>query len=100
MEFDYNLADDGIHITDDYFSIIFDGTCHEAGIPYDSIVRSYSSMPYFDPNGHSLQIMLSEYSIGSVLKTIIDSKFVSYNFTTNSDQITAVISDFEQPFGD
>ena len=42
-------------------------------------------MPYFDPLGNDFQIMISEYSIESLLKAFIDGNELKYNTTINSE---------------
>ena len=72
LEFDYSMIDEGIHINDDFLTIIFDGTCHPAGQDDSDVQRDYTKMPLYDPNGKALQVLVSEYSLDSVLKSIID----------------------------
>jgi len=96
---DYSLVDKGVHICDTFISVILDGTFHSASFDDSKIVRDYSAMPYFDPKGRHLQVLISEYSFQSILKTVIDSNLISYNHTLTSDEISSLISDFEDPFG-
>jgi len=92
---DYDLVDTGVHVSDTFISIVFDGTFHPASFDDSQIERDYTVMPYFDPNGRHLQVLVSEYSMNSILKTIIDSDFISYNHTLSSDEMESLISDFE-----
>ena len=57
-------------------------------------------MPYFEKNGKELQILVSEYSLYTILKSVIDLHYLKYNTTVTSDAIQSIISDFEKPFGD
>lgn len=47
LEIDYAFTDQGIAISEDYISLIFDGTCHPADKHDDVQSRKYSEMPYF-----------------------------------------------------
>jgi hypothetical protein len=99
VEMDYSLIDKGVHISDDFISIVFDGTFHPASFDDSSITRDYSTMPYYDPLGRHLQVLFSEYSMKSILKTVVDSNLIQYNSTLSSDEIESLISDFTDPFG-
>jgi hypothetical protein len=45
------LVDEGLYISDDFLTIIFDGTVHPADKEDSALTRNYSKMPYFDPEG-------------------------------------------------
>lgn len=100
LEFDYRLTDDGVHITDNSLSVIFDGTCHPANEDHKHIKRNYNNMPVFDPQGNQLQIFIGEYAMTSFLETVVDLHYLKYNTSMSSDQIESIIEDFETPFGD
>lgn len=65
---DYRLVDDGIVVTDDYFSVVMDGTVHLAN-ESEPANKTFSRLPLHDPDGAEVQIMVSEYSLNSVLRT-------------------------------
>jgi hypothetical protein len=57
-------------------------------------------MPYFRPQGNDFQIMVSEYSIESLLKAYIDGNELKFNTTLSSETVGSLINDFERVFGD
>jgi hypothetical protein len=97
---DYGLTDKGVHVSDDFISTIFDGTMHEANISSGDIVRHFSQMPYYDPTARDMQIFVSEYSISTILKTVVDSDYVHFTEALNDDNIDGIIPDFDMVFGD
>jgi len=56
-------------------------------------------MPYYQQDGRHLQILISEYSMKSILKTIVDSNVIKYNKTLSMDEISSLIEDFDKTFG-
>ena len=88
-----------MHVGGDFISAVFDGTFHPASFDDTRIVRDFSSIPYFDGNGKQVQLLISEYSMNTILKTIIDLDYINGNKTFNSDEIQSIVPDFEQPFG-
>ena len=70
----------------------------DASIP-DTQSRTYSQMPYYDPNARDMQIFVSEYSISTVLKTVVDSDYIKFTEYLNDDNINGIIPDFDAPFG-
>jgi len=57
-------------------------------------------MPFFRPQGSDFQIMVSEYSIESLLKAYIDGNELKFNTTLGSETVGSLINDFERVFGD
>jgi hypothetical protein len=97
---DYMLVDDGIHVSEDFISSIVDGTFHPIGVNDSSIERNFNTMPLYESNGRELQVLISEYSMNTVLRSMIDLDKLDYEDYLTSDQILALIEDFEEPFGD
>ena len=54
FEVDYSLVDEGVHVTDKFISVIFDGTFHKIGIDDSKIQRTYNNLPYYEENGRNL----------------------------------------------
>ena len=92
--------DKGLNIDDKFLSFVLDGTCHLADAPHKNIQRTYNKMPLYNVNGKDLQVFVSEYSLTSFLKTIIDLKSLNYTFNVTSEQVQSVIDNFDKPFGD
>lgn len=42
---------------------------------------------------------MSEYSLNSVLGSFVNSKKLKFNYTMDSDNVQAIIYDFEKAFG-
>ena len=51
LEVDYSLVDEGVHVSDKFISIVFDGTIHTLGSPVPAMEKTYSTLPYFKPDG-------------------------------------------------
>lgn len=66
LDIDYGLTSEGIVVTDDYFSIIMDGTFHLSEDP-EPEVKNFTTMPIHVPEAEEVQIMISEYSINQLL---------------------------------
>jgi hypothetical protein len=96
---DYHLVDKGIFFTDEYFSIVMNGTIHlvnksNRGNTY------FNTMPIHNDDGAEIQIMLSEYSINSALLTAVELDIINFKYTEQSSTtVEAVIADFERAFG-
>ena len=54
FEIDYSLVDEGVHVTDKFISVVFDGTFHKIGIDVPDIKRTYNELPYYETNGRNL----------------------------------------------
>jgi hypothetical membrane protein len=58
-------------------------------------------VPYNDRSGRSLQVILTEYTINTILKSIVELDWFSYERNMTSDDISSmIISDFENSFGE
>jgi len=57
-------------------------------------------MPLHDPDGSEIQLMISEYSLNSMLLTAVDLELLQFeNSNQNSESIDAIINGFEKAFG-
>jgi hypothetical protein len=57
-------------------------------------------MPIYDINGREVQAIISEYSLNTFLRTMIDLDYIYFEKILTSDEINSIIEDFENPFGD
>ena len=58
-------------------------------------------MPYYDATGRELQVIVTEYTINTILKSIVELDWFSYERNMTSEEITSIlIPDFETPFGE
>lgn len=58
-------------------------------------------MPVHVPDSEEVQIMISEYSINELLKCAVALDLIKYeNYDQSSDNIDAIISEFEQALGE
>ena len=51
-------------------------------------------MPLYDESGREVQILISEYSVNTILRSIIDCDYIEYERVLSSDEITSIIEDF------
>jgi hypothetical protein len=100
FEVDYSLVNEGIHVSDKFISTVLDGTFHPIDEVDASITREYQEMPLYDVNGREVQALISEYSLNTILRSVIELDYVQYEKIMTSDEITSIIEDFEEPFGD
>ena len=82
---DYKLVDDGVNVCDDYLSIIVDGTFHPLGVNELLIERQYSSMPFYNSTGREVQVLVSEYSMNTILRSMIQLDAIVQNTTLDVD---------------
>ena len=99
IEIDYSLVGEGIHVSDNFISTILDGTIHKIGEDEASITKEFQSMPLYDVSGREVQILISEYSVNTILRSLIELDYIEYERVLSSDEITSIIEDFEEPFG-
>jgi hypothetical protein len=83
VAFDYSLIGQGVYFTDDYFSVVMNGTVHAIN---QSLPRgqSFNEMPVHNADGSEVQLMISEYSINSVLLTAVELNLLKYQNTEQS----------------
>ena len=105
---DFDLVGEGVHISDRYISTIFDGTfypMHIGTLPVPAedsgaqAVRGYNYLPYYMNNGRDMQVMLSEYSINVMLKSIIANDWVHVTKSVPLSQLGTVLPDFSHAYG-
>jgi len=80
IDVDYSFVDEGIVVTNDYISLLFDGTFKSAqtNATSSSSNKRYTRMPLHDPDGAEIQLMISEYSLNSMLLTAVDLNVMSF----------------------
>lgn len=72
-------------MTDDYISMVFDGTISAVKGNNNittPLLKKYTRMPLHDPDGAEIQLMISEYSLNSMLLTAVDLDVIKFE---NSD---------------
>lgn len=74
------LVGDQIHITDDFISFQFDGTVHTIG-EEESFDRKFNKMPFYDKNGGEFQVLISEYTVNTIMRSVVELDLFSYNQT-------------------
>lgn len=67
VDIDYSFVGQGVAVTDEYFSVILDGTVSSVQHKNVSATKKYTKMPLHDPDGAEVQMMISEYSLNSML---------------------------------
>ena len=98
--FDYTLIGPGVHLTDDTMSVLMDGSFYSENTPeIPDSEKEYVEMPLYRNDSWEIQAYISEYSINSLLKAVIDSEMYSYTLTTNSDNVDSLVNNFEKYFG-
>ena len=79
IDVDYSFVDEGIVVTNDYISLVFDGTFKSAqSNATSSAMKRYTRMPLHDPDGAEIQLMISEYSLNSMLLTAVDLNIMKF----------------------
>jgi hypothetical protein len=63
VEIDYSLVDQGLVITDDYISVLFDGTLHVIGDDALKEADRFTQMPVHIDGAEEIQIFVSEYML-------------------------------------
>ena len=102
FEVEYKLVDDGVNVCDDFLSVIVDGTFHPLEVDENSIERYYSNLPFYKNKAEAkdVQVLVSEYSMNTILKTMIQLDTFLDDTWLDIEEITALIEDFEEPFGE
>lgn len=108
MEVDYQLVGDGIIVTDDYLSLIMDGTFHS--VKGDDIIdeeheneekhQYMSSLPYNVAERGPAQVMISDYTMNSLINTSLDLQWYDFTQQLKGDAVNNYISQFSKAFGD
>ena len=99
---DYSLVSDCLTVTDDYVAVAMDGTVHYKGqAEPDASDKVFTTMPVHDPDGAEIQLMVSEYTMNSVLLTAVEMDIIKYeNDDQSSDNIDSILAGFERAFGE
>ena len=81
VEIDYRLLGEGIYVTNEYLSVIMDGTVtatSEIG-KNNGPKDKYTKMPLHDTDGAEIQVLVSEYTLNTVLQTAVDLNVVEFS---------------------
>ena len=54
----------------------------------------------YDVNGREVQVLISEYSLNCILTSLIKLDYLKYEKILTSDEISSIIEDFVDPFGE
>ena len=77
-----------------------EGSLHLVGEQVEPRVKTYTTMPLHDPEGSEVQMMISEYSLNSILLTAVELDILQYeNNDQTSDSVESVLVGFENAFG-
>lgn len=97
MEVDYQLVDDSVVITDDYFAVITDGTFRPFN--HDELKigeHNYrSNIPLHMDGKSPAQIIISDYTMNSLVKAAEDLGWFDRTFNIKASSVETYISDFE-----
>ena len=105
MEIDYELVQTGIKITDTHFTMKIDGTfspllSDEDAEKHEFVYHEYMSpVPLYRDDRGEAQIMISDYTINSLVKSSIDLNWLESTQTLNGDAIGKYIHGFDESFG-
>ncbi len=96
---DLALTGNGVVITDHWMAVPLEGTFHPENIP-EPITKALNSMPLYREDGNIVQIFFSEYSLNTILTSVIELNWFNYTMVQTSDNVDAIIDDFEYSFGE
>lgn len=98
---DYALVNEGIVVTDTYFALVMDGTVHLANATEPAQkAKTYSTMPAHEADGAEVQLLVSEYSLNTMLLTAVELNLLNYtNSDQNSASIEMLMNNFEGTYG-
>ena len=99
LEVDLALTGNGVVITDHWMAVPLEGTFHPENIP-EPITKALNSMPLYREDGNIVQIFFSEYSLNTILSSVIEQNWFNYTMVQTSDNVDAIIDDFEYSFGE
>lgn len=101
LEIDYALVGQGIVIEEKFISVLMDGTTHPSSKPHkDEKDKNFNMMPVHVDEGQPIQVLLSEYVLNSFMISVVDLEWYEYSFNFKSDNVEAIIKDFEEAFGE
>mmetsp|Transcript_34217 Transcript_34217/g.33440 ORF Transcript_34217/g.33440 Transcript_34217/m.33440 type:complete len:297 (+) Transcript_34217:752-1642(+) len=93
------LMEEGVVITDDWVAIPVEGTFHPDTTP-DPEMLDFVEMPLHREDGNIVQVFFSEYSLTTILQSAVSLDWYNYTITQSSDNVDAIIADFEFSFGE
>ena len=104
MEIDYQLVGEGVKVTDDYFSMIMDGTFHSVAAEQahedEGETHEYMSpLPYHQDGRGPAQVMISDYTLNSLINASLDLQWYDLTKVMNGDSINMYIRGFAEAFG-
>lgn len=81
IEIDYRFLGDGIYVTDDFLSVTMDGTVSATSQrgKNNGPKEKYTKMPLHDTDGAEIQVLVSEYTLNTVLQTAVDLNVVEFS---------------------
>ncbi|CDW85088.1 lipid-binding serum glycoprotein family protein [Stylonychia lemnae] len=99
LTLDLGLIGDGVIVTDNYLSIIQDGSLSFKGINQTG-PKDYTQMPIHADGGQDLQVFISQYTLGKMIEAAVELDFFKYYIANQTtDNIDSIISEFEDSFG-
>ena len=101
VSIDYSLVNDAIVVTDEYFSIVMDGSVYLANTTEPAQkAKQYTTMPPHEADGAEVQLLVSEYTLNSMLLTAVELNLLNYtNSDSSSANIEMLINNFEGTYG-
>ena len=105
MDLDYRLIGDGIVVTDDRLTLIMDGTFRS--LLHDGIhhmdaneEHEYSTpLPLYVEGRGPAQIIVSEYSMNTLLEAAFELNWFDFEKTMNGDALANYLAGFDQAYG-
>ena len=100
LEIDYGLLEDnGLIVTEEYLSIVADGTFHLVS-EQEPDRKDFTVMPVHVAEGEEVQVLISEYTLNQLLLSVVKLDLLQFATNSTSDNVDAMISDFERAYGD
>ena len=107
---DAGLVSDGLRITDDYMSFLVDGTfsvVHDGGPTAKSNTKNHgkkhahkkTKLPVHVTDRGPAQVLVSDYTLDSLINTSLDLNWYDFTQTMNGDAIDDYIKGFASAFG-
>jgi len=103
MDVDFSLVGDEIEITDEYISLILDGTFHAAStegqMSYDDQEGPRPELPTYRNDREPSQLIISDYAMNSLMQATMDLGWWDITKPTRSQDIESYLKGFETAFG-
>lgn len=90
-------------MTDDYISLIMDGTFHSVRLGYHEADESHeylSELPLWRDDRGPAQVMISDYTMQSLINASLELQWYDLNQTMNGDALNNYIKGFSVAYGD